>query len=260
MYTNGWDKWGDTYEVQFAPIMNWLCDAVGAAPGKTVLDIACGTGQPALPLARRGAQVIATDADDNMLSATRRRASEAGLTNIDVRSMNMHELHFDDASFDGVTLGFVLMFSPEPVKVMREVRRVLKPGGRVAVAVWDTPDKNPFFTTAFGAVGSVLQQPPPPPDAPGPFRLSPPGALSAVLRDAGFADVEVTPRPIVSTSASPAAHWEMMFDMALKSRVPPHEVERVREALLAAIAPYTDDTGAVKLPMTPLAATGRQPG
>src|SRR5262249_43939507 len=99
--TNGWDKWGDFYEREWDPVMSWMSRAAELAAGMSVLDLACGTGQPAIPAARavgsRG-RVVATDVDPNMLAATERRAREAGLENIDVREGNMHALDFPDSS------------------------------------------------------------------------------------------------------------------------------------------------------------------
>lgn len=261
MKTNGWDTWGDLYERDWAPIMDWMVRHAGVASGMAVLDLACGTGQPALPVARRvgpKGRVVATDVDPAMRAATERRAGEAGLANVEVREMNMHELHFPDASFDAVTMGFALMFSPEPVKIAAEIRRVLKPGGRFALCVWDEPRKNPFFTTAFSAVAQVLEAPPPPPSAPGPFRLARPGELESVLRTAGLTDVTVEAVPFTMESASVDDHWQMFYDMALKSKVdalPPDGVERLRQVFAAELEPYVVD-GRVRIGLSALGATG----
>jgi SAM-dependent methyltransferase len=258
---NGWDKWGDLYAEQWSPIMEWMCRAAGLAPGMRVLDLACGTGQPALPAAKKvrpGGMVVATDVDPTMLRATERRAREMALDNVEVREMNMHAIGFPDASFDAVTVGFALMFSPEPEKVASEIRRVLKPGGRFALCVWDVPAKTPFLTTVFGALAEVAPSPPPPPEAPGPFRLSQPGALESVLNAAAFRDVTIEPVPFTAESASVEDHFQMFYDMVLKSKVDAlsdADRARLRERFASALSPYLVD-GRVRISLTPLAASG----
>src|SRR5687767_87665 len=155
-----------------APITAWFCEVTGAAPGQILLDAACGTGLPSLALAGRvrpGGKVIATDISSEMLAAARRKAEAAGIDNIEHRVMDVATLGFPDASFDAVTCSFGLMFCPDPVKAASELRRVLRPGGRFAIAVWDEPAKNPFFRTVFDSVARFVQRPPPDPRAPGPF-------------------------------------------------------------------------------------------
>lgn len=257
MATNGWDVWGDWYEASFAPIMEWMCRAARLEPGKRVLDLACGTGQPALRVARLvrpGGRVVATDKDETMLAATSRRAKEAGLQNVEVLSMDMHELRFPDASFDAVTTGFALMFSPDPVKLAAEIRRVLVPGGRIAVAVWDALEKNPFFSTVFGAAAKVD----PNASMPNPFRLAPPGALESVLKTAGFSEVTVEPVTFTIESASLDEHWRMLVDMALRSKLEAlsqEDVARFRRHFDEALAPFVID-GRVRLGVATLGGAG----
>jgi SAM-dependent methyltransferase len=263
MHENGWDKWGDIYEKNWVSVMDRICRAAAIAPGMRVLDLACGTGQPALPAARlvgpKGT-VVASDVDRAMVEATRRRAREAGLGNVDVLEMNMHDVRFPDASFDAVTLGFALMFSPEPTKVTSEIRRVLKPGARVAVAVWGAPEKNAFCTTMFSSIAEVTHAPPPPPDAPGPSRFSGPGEIDEVLRNAGFTDVTVEPVPFVVESASPGDHFQMFYDVALKSKIDalsPADGAQLRTLFASKLEPFVAN-GRVRVSATALVASGRR--
>src|SRR5262245_22671536 len=208
----GWEQWADWTLRQQQAVVDWLCRAAALAPGMKVLDVASGAGQPAIQVAALvgpTGRVIATDVASDMLAACERRARAAGVTNVEVREADMHDLRgIADASVDAVTLGFALMFSPDPVRVMKEIKRVLVPGGRVALCVWDEPAKNPFFTTMFGAIAEVAPpQPPPSADAPGPFKLAPPGALEGVLRDAGFRDVATAPVSFMFDFDSVEQHW-----------------------------------------------------
>ncbi len=165
---------------QHTDLVNWICDAAGMRPGHVVLDVACGAGQPSTTAAQRvrpDGRVIATDLSPQMADVTRRKAQRLGLDNLDVREMDAQALAFNDASFDTATCRFGLMFCPDPVRAASEVRRVLRPGARFALAVWDVPEKNPFLTSLAAVVSQFVPMPPPDPTAPGVFRLAPPGEL-----------------------------------------------------------------------------------
>jgi len=260
----GWEKWAAWNEEQQRPIIEWLVDHAEVRAGHTVLDLASGVGQPAIEAARRGARVIATDVAADMLAGCGRRATASGVT-LELREIDMHDLRgVADSSVDAVTLGFALMFSPDPVKVMREVHRVLKPGSAFAVAVWDEPAKNPYFTTMFGALAQFVSMPPPNPDAPGPFRLSQPGALERVIRTAGFTEVSVEPVPSPLVFDSADQHFEVAVDMAapVKRAVASMTADRLAEfraALTTALAPFRTGTGErLSVLTTPLCASGRK--
>jgi len=142
----GWERSSAWFDRNSADLVNWICDAAGVQPGHIVLDVACGAGQPSVTAAQRvrpDGRVIATDLSPQMADVTRRRAQRLGLDNLDAREMDAQALAFADASFDAATCRFGLMFCPEPVRAASEVRRVLKPGARFALAVWDAPEKIP---------------------------------------------------------------------------------------------------------------------
>jgi SAM-dependent methyltransferase len=261
----GWIKWHAWNEVGMRPLSNWVCQAARVAPGSRVLDVGAGTGIPSLAIAaliRPGGTIIAVDHTVDMLQAAALNAQAAHLDNIAFRQMEADTLDFPDDSFDAVTSTFTLMFCPDPVRVVAEVRRVLKPGGRFAFAVWDEPQKNPFFTTTMSTVGQLLRLPPPDPTAPGPFRLASDVALSEILRAGGFPAAEVASLPFEVPFQSTDQHWEIFSDMmpALKNAadtLPPDEVAKLRAALREALAPYRDGDR-VLLRATPLTATGRK--
>jgi SAM-dependent methyltransferase len=225
-----------------------------------VLDVATGIGQPAMEMAKRGARVTASDIAADMLAGAERRARARGLT-LELREHDMHDLSaYDAGSFDAVTCSFALMFSPEPVRVMREVHRVLAPEGRVALCVWDEPARNAYFTTMFGALREVATMPAPAPGAPGPFALAAPGALERVLREAGFRDIAVESVPAPFEFESLADHFEMSCDMAppLNRAVATWsapDIERFKALLAAALAPFRIGDR-LRVPATALCATG----
>lgn len=258
---NGWEKWNEWYRREWRPVMEWMARESAAMPGQTALDVACGTGQPAFLVARRvapGGKVIAVDVAADMLEACSRLARAEGIENLDLRECDMHELGgIADASIDAATLGFALMFSPDPVRVVRELHRVMKPGARFAIAVWGDAARNAFLNTMFGSIGEVLGGGPPNPGAPGPNRLAPPGELEAVLRAGGFTDFRTEIVEMTLVSESRAKHWEMFLDMGAPARraieaAGPDRAERVREKLFAALGPAEP----VRVLATPLCATG----
>jgi SAM-dependent methyltransferase len=252
----GWEAWNGHYKQQMAPVFAWMVRAIDARAGMTVLDLACGPGQPAIPTARLVDKVIATDIAADMLAVCDRLARAEGVTNLELREMDMHVIQLPDASVEAVTCGFALMFSPEPARVLAEIHRVLKPGGRLAVVVWDTPAKNPFFTTLFGTIAKFTELPALAPNAPGPFRLAASGELASLLRAAGFGTISVKSLPVTMCFDSADQHFAMNRDMAaplkrLATSLPPADLERLRATLADAIAPYAVN-GRIELPATPL--------
>jgi SAM-dependent methyltransferase len=258
---HGWEKWNDWYRREWRPVMEWMVRESAAAPGQTALDVACGTGQPAFLVARRvapGGRVIAVDVSAEMLEVCGRLARAEGIDNLELRELDMHDLAgVPDASIDAVTLGFALMFSPDPVRVVRELHRVMKPGARFALAVWGDAPRNAFLNTMFASIGQVLGLPPPPAGAPGPYALAAPGALEAVLREGGFTDVRAELVEMTLVSESRASHWQMFLDMGAPARraieaTTPERAELIRDKVFAALGP----TEPVHVLAIPLCAAG----
>ena len=131
------------------------------APGTTVLDVACGTGNTAIPAARTGARVTGVDIAANLLEQARQRAAREGLE-IDFREGDAEQLVFADASFDSVITMYGAMFAPRPERVAAEFLRVCRPGGMIAMANW-TPSGFPAKMLA-----AVAKHAPPPPGLPAP--------------------------------------------------------------------------------------------
>ena len=258
----GWERWGDWFDRNSGDLAGWLCDAAGLKPGHTALDLACGSGQPSATAAGRvrpGGRVIATDLSPDMVAVTTRKARTLGLDNLEARDMDAQALAFPDATFDGATCRFGLMFCPDPVKAASEIRRVLKPGARFATAVWDVPAKNPFFTSITGALGEFVPLPPPDPAAPGVFRLAPPGELERVLKAGGFSAVAVESRPMTLTYESLDQYWEIQTALAAPLRatlasLSADTIAQLKAKIFETLAPNVEG-GAVRLAAVPLCAS-----
>jgi SAM-dependent methyltransferase len=254
---SAWDRWFDWYVQQFQPVFDWCGSAVRVAPGMQLLDVACGAGEPAVHLAPRvlPGRVTAVDFAPEMVAASELRARTLGIENLHVRVMDAEALTFPDASFDAVTCVCGLMFCPDPALALAEFRRVLKPGGRLALVVWDDPEKNPFMQVAGRAAMAVLNPPPPPPDAPQAFRFRS-GDVERLLLGVGFHDVVEESRTLIFHYRSVEEYLAITTDLAaaLKAKLqtlPAGEVDRFRALVHANAAPYLGADG-LRLPAAPL--------
>jgi SAM-dependent methyltransferase len=261
----GWERRSEWFDRNSRDLAGWLCDAAGMKPGDTVLDLACGSGQPSATAAERvrpGGRVIATDLSPDMVAVTLRKAQRLGLDNLEAREMDMQALAFPDATFDAATCRFGMMFCPDPVKAAAEIHRVLKPGARFATAVWGVPAKNPFFTTLSGVLGEFVPPPPPDPTAPGVFRLAPPGEIERVLTTGGFSHVTVEARPITLVYESPEEYWAIHSELSAPLRtaltsLSPETIDQVKVKLFEALKPYSD-SATISLTATPLCASAER--
>lgn len=157
-------------------------------PGDRVLDVACGTGNLAIPAARTGARVTGIDIAPNLLEQATDWARSEGLT-IEFDEGNAEQMPYPDAAFDAVVTMFGAMFAPRPDDTAAELVRVIRPGGRIAMANW-TPDG--FIGQMFKIVGKHV---PPPPDVPSPLLWGNEAMVAARLGDQ-LADLRCTPRTI----------------------------------------------------------------
>jgi SAM-dependent methyltransferase len=154
--------------------------------------------------------VLATDIAANMLAYADQEARQRGLAHVETRVMDGECLELPDASFDIALSRVGLIYFPDRQRALAEMRRVLRPGGRVSVVVYSTPEANRFFSIPVGIIRREAQLPPPSPAQPGPFSLGGPGVLEAALREAGFTDVEVhtIPSPVRLPSAAECVRFE----------------------------------------------------
>lgn len=227
-----------------APVAEALVASLAPGPGDTVLDLAAGTGDLTEVVAERGAQVISTDVSPAMVEAARRR----GISGAEHRVMDMQAIDLPDDSVDGVVSRFGYMLVPDPALALRETRRVLRPGGRLAFATWAPAKRNPW-ATAYGPVlieRGLME--PPRPDEPGQFSLGEPERIEQLVRAAGFDDVAVTEVAVAFRAGSWEEYRRVVSSLAAVMRGVLEGLDdatraEVDEAAKARIEPYRSGEG-----------------
>ena len=230
-----WRRWTPTLDRWYGVATRQMLDLARIQPGQRILDVAAGAGEPAVSAAERvgpSGYVLATDISEGIVELAHQVARERGLKQVETRAMDGEKLDLPDASFDAVLCRLGLMYMPHPVTALREWRRALRPGGRVAVAVFSTPDRNSWGALPASIIRRRAQLPPPVLGQPGPFSLGGAGVLEDVLRQAGFANPEVLVVPVPHRAASAAEYVRVAREAfggfnAMMADLPPQERESV---------------------------------
>ncbi len=157
-FSSGWKKWDDLTMDFLKPMGDAIIDQLHLNDTDVVLDVAAGTGEPGLSIATRltRGKVIINDLSDDMLVVAHEKAADKGVKNVEFFAGDVCELPFDDNSFDAISCRFGFMFFPDMLMAVKEMVRVLKPGGRISTAVWNTPDKNFWITATMGPLNAGL--------------------------------------------------------------------------------------------------------
>jgi SAM-dependent methyltransferase len=195
----GWERRRADVEQITAPVTEWLVRELAPQAGETILELAAGpgdTGFAAAPQLGEEGRLISTDFSPEMVEVARRRAAELGLTNVEHRAMDAERLDLEDDAVDGVICRFGYMLMADPPAALRETRRVLRPDGRLVIAVWRAPEENPWVSIAGRVLVGLGLVPPPEPDAPGMFTMATDERVNSLLDETGFTSVRIEDVPV----------------------------------------------------------------
>jgi SAM-dependent methyltransferase len=259
----GWGKRADRIRDWGMPVSAAMVEALALHPGQRVLELAAGpgdTGFMAAELVRPGGTLISSDGADAMIDVARARATELGIDNAEFRQLELEWIDMETASVDAVLVRWGIMLIVDPEAAAREVRRILRPGGRAAFAVWDRPERNPWAVIPSRALVDLGHVEPPDAAAPGMFSLAADGALSELLEGAGFEDVVVSPVALARHYDALDGYIEETIDMsplfsATYKELTADEQAAAVAAITAAAAPFVADDGSVTLPGSSLVAS-----
>ena len=190
----GWGEHADFVDRRGRALTDELLDLAAPRPGERVLELACGPGGLGLAAAERvgpSGAVVLSDVAAEMTAIAAQRAAARKLDNVTTAVLDIERIDQPDASYDVVLCREGLMFALDPGQAAREIRRVLRPGGRLALAVWGPRERNPWLGTVLDSVSAQIGAPVPPPGIPGPFALEDAAKLGALLEEAGLRDVTV---------------------------------------------------------------------
>jgi SAM-dependent methyltransferase len=242
------EKWKAKSAAMGRPVTDALAEYAQPQPGMRVLDLASGTGEPAISLAvcvgERG-HVTALDLSADLLEIAKERARAHGLQNFTTQQADAHSLPFADDSFDLATSRFGVMFFRDPTRALRELHRVLRSGARACFLAWGSFDQ-PYWQSMMGVVHHCVGGPLLQPGGPDPFRFAKPGSLSAVFKAAGFAGVEEETRTLPWAWPGTAEEvWEQAQAVAVPfrpmlDRVPEERWPEIHAQVHEAIAKYFD--------------------
>jgi SAM-dependent methyltransferase len=217
-----WEKHRESIRHMFTPVTQALVEDAFIGSRYAVLDIATGPGEPALSVAAlvgSEGKVIGIDPVPEMVAAARRAAEHYAFSNTQFEVASADDLPFPADTFDAVISRFGVMFFPFPIEAVREMLRVLKPGRKLALAVWHFVETNPFLDTMSRVIERYVDSPPPAPDAPDAFRFASPGKLRAILNDAGaIAPSERLLQFTIQAPISVEDFWVLRLEMSEKLR------------------------------------------
>lgn len=263
----GWQKWLQTLEADDAgpAVTRVLLEQAHLQRGDAVLDVGSGYGEPGLSAATAvgpDGHVTCLDISGDMLAFAETRARAAGLSNVSFVETDIEALELAPASLDVVLSRAAIMYASNPLETLRRLHTALRPGGRLAVAVWATPDKVAFATPVAVMIEMLGIEPPA--AGPGPFALGADGALEELVRDAGFTDVVAGTALAVYEIASAETCTEWIRDVAppiteLIADQPEPVQQDVWDRVTRGWAPFQGPDGAVRLPCTAVCVSARKP-
>jgi SAM-dependent methyltransferase len=258
----GWEHYADAFRVRTMPVAAWMVDAIAPQPGQTLVDLAAGVGDTgflAAELIEPGGTLITSDSSPEMLSAAQRRAEQLGITNVRFKQIDATQpIDIAAATIDGVLCRWGYMLMDDPEAGLRETRRILKPGGRVALAAWTGPDENRWSTLPSDLLlERGLIEPLEPGRRGGQFDWAEEGVVAENLEAVGFVEYEVTTLDFPITYASVQQWWDTSRSMGARvsqARVP--DESEIIAALADAAKQWTAEDGSIAVPARTWVAVG----
>jgi ubiquinone/menaquinone biosynthesis C-methylase UbiE len=235
----GWEDRRDWVWEASRTVGEWMVDRLDPQPGQTLLELAAGAGDTGFAaLARIGSngRLISTDFSPRMVQAAERRAAELGLKNVEFRVMDAERMELGEDSVDGVLCRWGYMLMADPLSALRETRRVLKDGGRLAFSVWAAPEENPWAAVPARVLVERGHMPAPEPGAPGIFAMADPRRVRELVTSAGFSEPESDFVRMSWRFDGFDGYWEFLIRLAgglamTINKLPPEEQKAVRSEI-----------------------------
>jgi ubiquinone/menaquinone biosynthesis C-methylase UbiE len=261
----GWERWREPIEATSVPMREWMLGELAPDEGDTVLELAAGfgdTSHAAAALVGADGRVLCTDFSPVMVDIARRRGEELGIENVEYLVMDAERIELEDDSVDGVLCRCGYMLMPDPPAALAETRRVLRPGGRLALAVWREADRNPWISIVARMLLDRGHVPPPEPGAPGMFTMARDERVRELLEGAGLTVLSLEEVPVRFL-------YESLDDYIVRAKdtggnfarvwreVDEREREELESRLGEAFAPYAVD-GSYVFPGVALCASARK--
>jgi SAM-dependent methyltransferase len=238
----GWEATRDELRTTTMPVSAWMIDALDPQPGQTLLELAAGTGDVGLlaaELVEPGGVLISSDFSPEMLQVAQRRAEELGVRNVRFKQIDADtSIDVEAGSIDGVLCRWGYMLMADPENALRETRRVLRPGGRLALAAWAEPEHNPWTALPGRELVAHGLLEPPDPDAPGQFAWARPGLIEERLDAAGFTEHHVEALDFPLIYRSPADWWRTLLSCSNRAAT---AVAQADDDVVDAIAESLDE-------------------
>ena len=258
----GWGRRAGRVREMGMPVSMWMIEHLELKPGQRVLELAAGPGDTGFLAAERilpGGTLVSTDAAEAMLEIARARAGKLGIENVEFSRLELEWIDLPTASVDAILCRWGVMLSVDPGAAMGEMRRVLRPGGRLALAVWDDSSRNPWATIPGRVLVTLGHAEPPDPSAPGMFALAAPGRLREMLESAGFVEVSVEAVELDRSHESVDDYLAETLDLSqafadVFGGLPEAGQAEVKREVASLAAPFTQSDGSLSLPGSSLVA------